>query len=162
MNVRRIALLTSLGLFALTPRSPAFGPLQYFTVAPCRLVDTRGPIGPTGGPALSSGSTRNFAAHGNNSNMLCGIPPSAMAASVNLTIVTPTNCGYLTVWQRTASPNNPPLASNINFNAGEVAIANGAVVGLGAFSDYQFSAQVGICTGAGTANLLVDITGYYQ
>ena len=162
MNVRRIAVLTSLSLFALTPRSSAVGPLQYFTVAPCRLVDTRGPIGPTGGPALSHGSTRNFAAYGSNSNTQCGIPSTAKAATLNLTIVTPSNCGFLIVWQRTATPNNPPLVSNINFNAGEAALANGAVVGLGAFSDYQFSAQVGICTGTGTAHLVVDVTGYYQ
>jgi hypothetical protein len=162
MSVRRIAILATLGLLALAPRSPAVGPLQYFTVAPCRLLDTRGPIGPTGGPALSSSATRNFAAYGSNSNVQCGIPTTAKAATMNITVVSPSNCGVLIVWQRAAAPNPPPLVSNINFNAGETAIANGAVVGLGQFSDYQFSAQVGICTGTGTAHLIADITGYYQ
>jgi hypothetical protein len=163
MNTRRALVVVGLALAFATPTSRAAGPLQYFTVTPCRLLDTRDAIGPTGGPALSSGSTRNFAAWGSNSRT-CGIPASVnvRAITVNATIVSPTTCGHLIIWQRASDPNPPPGTSNINFNAGELAIANGAVVGLGQFSDFQFSAQIGLCGGTGTAHLVVDITGYYQ
>ena len=163
MNVRRTFIVLGLALALATPAGRAAGPLQYFTVTPCRLLDTRDPVGPTGGPALSSGSTRNFAAWGSNARA-CGIPASVnvRAITVNAAIIAPTNCGHFILWPRASGSNPPPATSNINFNAGEPAIANGAVVGLGQFSDFQFSAQVGICGGTGTAHLVVDITGYYQ
>jgi hypothetical protein len=163
MNTRRVLVVVGLVLLVTPPAVRAAGPLQYFTVTPCRIVDTRDPVGPHGGPALSSGSTRNFAAWGSNAPA-CGIPASinVRAVTVNATIVTPTNCGFLILWPRAGGSNPPPPTANINFNAGEQAIANGAVVGLGQFSDFQFSAQVGICGGTGTAHLIVDITGYYQ
>jgi hypothetical protein len=163
MNTRRALVVVGLVLALTTPASRAAGPLQYYTVTPCRIVDTRGAIGPHGAPALSSGSTRNFAAWGSNA-AACGIPASinVRAVTVNATIVLPSNCGHLILWPRASGSNPPPLTSNINFNAGEQAIGNGAVVGLGQFSDFQFSAQVAICGGTGTADLVMDITGYYQ
>src|SRR5262245_3083791 len=43
-------------------------PSQYFTVTPCRLIDTRNPAGPYGGPALTAGVNRTFTVTGQ-----CGI-----------------------------------------------------------------------------------------
>ncbi|MGH9367048.1 MAG: S8 family peptidase, partial [Thermoanaerobaculia bacterium] len=45
------------------------GPKSFYTVTPCRAVDTRNASGPLGGPALSAGGTRTFALAGQ-----CGIP----------------------------------------------------------------------------------------
>ena len=50
------------------------GPFQYHSLTPCRLADTRNPTGPSGGPILSDGVTRNFPVQG-----LCGVPVGAKA-----------------------------------------------------------------------------------
>src|SRR5207248_8141064 len=57
--------------------------LRFVPVTPCRVVDTRGPNGPFGGPFLSGGSSRAFAVP----NSACGIPAAAQAYSVNVTVV---------------------------------------------------------------------------
>jgi hypothetical protein len=43
---------------ATTPASP--GPTRFYTLAPCRIVDTRNPAGPWAGPALAAAATRTF------------------------------------------------------------------------------------------------------
>ena len=48
------------------------GPLQYFAVTPCRVVDTRNANGTNGGPILTENSQRDFRIRGN-----CGIPTTA-------------------------------------------------------------------------------------
>src|SRR6185295_7825015 len=50
------------------------GPTDFYTLTPCRLVDTRNPTSSHGGPPLSSGILRSFPMHG-----LCGIPSGAQA-----------------------------------------------------------------------------------
>ena len=60
-----------------------FDPLlaqSFFTVTPCRVVDTRWAAGPLGGPALPANTDREFVVTGR-----CGIPAGAQAVSVNLT-----------------------------------------------------------------------------
>ena len=56
-------------------------PVGYFTVAPCRVIDTRSGYGPLAGPALAAGGDRSFTIAG-----ACGIPPSAKAISVNIAV----------------------------------------------------------------------------
>jgi Kelch motif len=58
---------------------------NFYTVTPCRLVDTRNPASPTGGPALLAGAVRSFPVTGG----ACGLPPTAIAVSVNLTVTQP-------------------------------------------------------------------------
>lgn len=157
MNARRIAILAGLGLLTLTPRSPAVGPLQFYSITPCRLVDTRGPVGQNGGPALLHAQVRNFRVRG-----LCGIPSSAplpQAAVLNAVIIGPTGTGYFTMYQYGATP---PPTSNINFNAGEPALANGTLVALHPTdATLHFSAFAALAD-AGSAHLVVDVVGYYQ
>lgn len=54
---------------------------HFFTLAPCRVVDTRLPPGPGGGPAIGLGEERTFALLGG----ACGVPGSAAALAVNVT-----------------------------------------------------------------------------
>jgi len=68
--------------WASTPASP------FTSITPCRLIDTRNPQGPAGGPALQAGATRTFALAGQ-----CGIPASARSLSVNLTVTQPAAAG---------------------------------------------------------------------
>jgi hypothetical protein len=134
----------------------AAGPFQFFSVTPCRIVDTRGPIGVTGGPALASGSTRSFPI--DVAPAACGVPSTAKAAVLNVTLVGPTQDGFLKIWPfNTAAP----LVSTINAAAGEPAIANGAIVPLTTDLSFNISIVYGTAV-PGTAHVVLDVTGYFQ
>jgi glucose/arabinose dehydrogenase len=124
-------------------------PSDYNTVASCRLVDTRQPPGPAGGPALASGTPRTFAVAG-----ACGVPATAVAAAVNLTVVSSSAAGNLTVFP--AGTFQPPT-SNLNFTAGQTR-SNNAVVQLQAGSvTVSYTATAGA-----TAHVIVDVVGYFE
>lgn len=128
----------------------AAGPLQFFSVTPCRVVDTRGPTGLTGGPAMAAFQTRHFPMRGQ-----CGIAPAAVAVSLNVTVVQPTASGYLTLWP---SGTTQPVVSTINFVPTDV-LANGAIVPLAAAMS---STEVAVFNGSpGAANIILDVTGYF-
>ena len=59
-------------------------PIEWVSLTPCRLVDTRRPNGPFGGPPLAPGIPRSFAIP-NDPN--CSIPATALAYSLNVTVV---------------------------------------------------------------------------
>jgi len=84
------------------------------------------------------------------------------AVALNAAIVQPAGAGFLTLWQYAPGPNPPPLPSNINFNAGEFAIANGAVVALHPTDATLHISAFASVTGGGTAHLVLDVVGYYQ
>lgn len=123
-------------------------PLDFYTVSPCRVLDTRGG---TGAP-LTSGWI-DFAVIGG----ACGVPRSAKAVSVNLTVVQPTGNGNLKLW-----PANLPIpaASSINFapglNRANNAILNLATDGLGDLAVLPFVA------GEGNVHLIIDVNGYFE
>src|SRR5271170_7913148 len=77
--------LTALVVFVVAAGSFAetTSPLQFVPVNPCRVVDTRNAIGPFGGPALGAGTSREF----NIPQSACKIPSSAVAYSLNVTVV---------------------------------------------------------------------------
>ena len=135
----------------------ADGPFQFFPVAPCRVVDTRNAPGVNGGPALPANQTRRFRMQGN-----CGLPVGAKAVTLNATVVQPGAAGWLGVYPATGFSGT----STINFNAGEFALANGAIVPLSpvaAPSDLDLS--VFWSNYAGTApqtHVILDVTGYFQ
>jgi hypothetical protein len=123
--------------------------LDFHTLVPCRVLDTRNPDGPLGGPALSAGAIRTFVIAGQ-----CGIPSSAQSVAVNLTVTEPTSGGYLTVY----SAGSPiPLASTINFGAGQTR-ANNAVVTLGPSGDIEVTSG----QPSGTVHFILDAAGYFQ
>lgn len=121
----------------------------YFTLAPCRVADTRGPVGPFGGPALSAGVSRAFTLAG-----VCGIPASASAVALNLTVTGATALGHLVVYPTGGSV---PLASTINFGAGRTR-ANNAIVPLGA------GGAISTISGqpSGTVHVIIDVNGYFR
>lgn len=154
-TVARLLFLSGvLGL--LTATAEAAGPYQFYSVPPCRIVDTRNPVvsNGTGGPALAHGVIRNFPITG-----LCNVPPTAKAAVLNVTIVGPSNFGFLTLWPYNTSV--PPV-STINFDAGESALANGAIVPLTTDPNFNISAYCAIGGGTGGVNVILDVTGYFQ
>ena len=150
---RSLVLALGIGLLAVEAQAQAGGPYQLYTLTPCRVVDTRNPTGPLGGPSLSGGATRSFPITGN-----CGIPSTAKAVVFNVAIVTPNGSGNMRIWPY----NTPmPLVATINFDAGVAAIANGAISPLTTSAIANIS--VYLATGAGTtADLVLDVTGYFQ
>jgi hypothetical protein len=120
------------------------------TVAPCRLVDTRNPPAPLGGPALGASAARTFALAG-----ACGIPPAAVSVSVNVTVVTPQASGNVVLYP---AGMGVPNTSSINFREGKTR-ANNAQVLLS--SDGTGRATVKN-NAAGAVDLVIDVNGYYE
>lgn len=148
--VRSILLLAAVSLLTASTAS-AVGPLSFYSVTPCRIVDTRNATGVNGGPAIAPFQTRNFSIKGN-----CGVPLDAKAATLNVTIAVPTSGGYLTLWPNDGIP--MPIVSTINWAPGEIALANGAIVPLDVGS-LDLSVFQG---GSGSVHLILDVTGYFK
>ena len=120
--------------------------LQFVPVTPCRVADTRWPPGPFGGPALPATTERAFPIPFSN----CGIPSTAVAYSLNVTVVPPGALGYLTIWP---TGQDQPLVSTLNSYDGRVK-ANAAIVPAGASGDISLYAS-------DTTNVILDINGYF-
>jgi glucose/arabinose dehydrogenase len=125
------------------------GPQDFFTLAPCRLVDTRRPTGPLGGPALEAQTTRTFVLHG-----ACGVPTSARALALNVTVTAAARVGHLRLHP---SDELRPSSSTINFQAGQNR-ANNTVARLG--TDGGLSVFCSMSTG--TVHLVLDVVGYFE
>jgi hypothetical protein len=121
---------------------------NFFTVAPCRLVDTRNPPGPFGGPALTCGFERLFIVAG-----ACGVPSGAKAVSLNATVTTTSGAGNLRLY----APGAPaPAVSALNWSAGQTR-GNNAIVPLSATGHVATK-----CAPSGTTHLIIDVNGYFQ
>jgi outer membrane protein assembly factor BamB len=131
--------------------APDPAPLKFYTLSPCRAVDTRNANGTYGGPALQGNSAkRRFPITGQ-----CGIPSDALAVAVNLTVVSPTGPGDLRL-----GPNgfNAPTTA-INFSPGQVR-TNNAILSLTGDPVGSLAVQTDIAGGA--THLVVDVTGYFK
>jgi len=139
----------------------AAGPYQFFSVTPCRIADTRNPDGLNAGPAIQHAATRSFQVSGSGTWGNCNIPTNATAAVINVTVVSPTAQGFLTIWPYNTAV---PLAASIVFDAGEPAIGNGAIVPLteGDPSNFNISVSPGLAGGGtNSLNIVIDVTGYF-
>ena len=127
----------------------------FYVVAPCRVIDTRGPIDPFGAPALAAGAIRTFSLAPSPSFAgECGISPTAWAVSVNVTVTGSTAPGLLKLY---AAGTAVPTASVINYSAGQTR-ANNAVVALGTGGGFSVSCA----QASGTVNFIVDVNGYFD
>ena len=142
--------LTNAGLAsACSPAVPPT-PRDFYTLTPCRIVDTRNPAGPLAGPALVAGATRTFVLTGT-----CGVPATAKALMLNLTAIQPAAAGYLTLFPANLAE---PVAASITFAAGAI-LSNNATVGLATDASGGIKVKNG---SAGTLHLAIDVTGYYE
>ncbi len=121
--------------------------LQLTNVTPCRLVDTRQPDGPFGGPTIQANTTRSFPLPQNTN---CNIPSTAAAYSLNVTVVPHEPLGYLTIWP---TPEIQPVVSTLNSPDGRVK-ANAAIVPAGV------SGAVSVYV-TNTTDVILDIDGYF-
>jgi hypothetical protein len=154
MQVRWMAALSAGGLLLIGPAGdPAWAqappPFDYFSVSPCRLLDTR-QAGQ--GPALASGASRLVTVTGGS----CGIPVTARAIVVNITSVASTGAGNLKLY---AGDGTAPTTSALNFAAGQTR-ANNGVFPLAGNGDGTL-AILATVTGNGTVHVVLDVTGYF-
>jgi len=123
-------------------------PYSFYTLTPCRIIDTRNPPGPYGAPALQPppAPPRVFNLRGQ-----CGIPSTATAVSVNVTAVVPSSDGFVK-----AFPSNiaSPLASTLNYRIGR-SRANNAILTLDTLGQATVSSSV-------LTDFLLDVNGYFQ
>ena len=122
---------------------------NFFTLTPCRVADTRNPSGPFGGPALVANTARDFQVTGQ-----CGVPATAKAVAINVTIVDPNNSGDLRIYPTGTAQ---PLVSIINFGPNQVR-ANNAVMPLSATGQMT----VFCAMPSGSTNFLFDVFGYFE
>lgn len=138
---------------ALTPSDAhAQAGLSYFPVTPCRLWDTRGPVGERGGPKMGANTERCFPVHG-----ICQVPTTAQAAAINLTVAAATDFGNLRAFP---SGTTAPIASVLNFRGDGAAVANGTIIPIGA--DGRVCIRVDMPAGStGQVHVLGDVFGYF-
>jgi hypothetical protein len=110
------------------------------------VVDTRNANGPFGGPFITGGSARNFPVPQGG----CGIPSTAQAYSLNVTVVPSGSLGYLAVWP---AGQPQPLVSTLNSVDGRVK-ANAAIVPAGSQGSISVFAQ-------NDTQVILDINGYF-
>ncbi|MFN0170922.1 MAG: hypothetical protein ACKV22_31280 [Bryobacteraceae bacterium] len=130
--------------------TPLTGNLRFVPVAPCRVVDTRGATGQVGAfgpPIMAGGGSRTFPV----SSSPCGIPPSALSYSLNVTVVPSGPLAYLTTWP---TGQQRPLVSTLNSFEGRV-VANAAIVPAGA----NGSIDVFVTN---PTHVIIDINGYFD
>jgi hypothetical protein len=118
-------------------------------VTPCRILDTRDPVGPFGGPPLAANTVRTVTVTG-----VCGVPVGAKSLALNVAVTQPTAPGNLTVFT-TGAPQ--PITSTINYGTGRTR-ANNAIVS----PDASGSLSVYANQTSGTVQVIVDVNGYFQ
>jgi uncharacterized repeat protein (TIGR01451 family) len=123
---------------------------SFFSVTPCRLIDTRTtPLGTYAGPALSPGVERLIPVFGQ-----CGVPTTAKAVALNVTVVAPEGLGFVSLYPGVGTP---PGVSTINFGTDQTR-ANNAVMGLPSTGLLGAVASIS----RGTVQLIVDVSGYFE
>ena len=129
--------------------TPAAAPsgLVFYPVTPCRVMDTRNPTGPLGGPILAAGSTRTVPMLSST----CGLPGTAAAYSLNMTVVPTGALGFLTTWPAGSAQ---PLVSTLNDPTGTI-VANAAIVpaGTGGSINVFVTDQT---------HLIIDVNGIFR
>ncbi len=126
------------------PGSP--NALSFYPVTPCRVADTRNAAGPFGGPEMAAGTTRPFTIPAS----ACSIPSTAVAYSLNVTVVPDGPLYYLSVWPTGVTQ---PLVSTLNSYSGSV-LANAAIVPAGTNGAIDVFVM-------GQTQVILDINGYF-
>jgi hypothetical protein len=141
--------------------------LQFFPMAPCRLVDTRGAaagfigVSPFNGPSIPASGTMTIPVLSPSQTSTtapapCGaIPSTAQAYSMNVTVV-PHSGGvvnYVSLW---AAGSQQPFVSTLNDPEGLI-VANAAIVPAG-----MPSGGVSVYNaGPAAVDIVIDMNGYF-
>src|SRR5271170_7225745 len=125
--------------------SPMTAGSLFVAATPCRVADTRGPTGAFGGPELSGGTSREF----DIPNSSCGIPSTAVAYSLNVTVVPNDSLDYLTLWP---SGQPQPFVSTLN--------SDGRVKASAAITPAGVNGGVSVFV-SDASQVILDIDGYF-
>jgi hypothetical protein len=120
---------------------------NFFTVPPCRLADTR----TDASGRMVSGEPKALWAGGT-----CGIPRTAKALSVNVTVINPSAAGSVLVW---ADHLPKPGAILVSFPA-NVTRSSLAIVSLSTDGYATIQARGDLAPGA-SFDLAIDVSGYF-
>jgi PKD repeat protein len=121
------------------------GGAGFYTLAPCRVVDTRA----GDAPAVAAGATRTFTLTGK-----CGIPTTARSISANVTVTEPSADGSFDVYPAGISDPQTPV---IGYRSGQTR-ANNVIITLGSTGNIKVRCnQV-----SGSAQFILDVNGYFQ
>ncbi len=171
-----LAFIAALCLASAAQANPTGAPLLTFPVHPCRIMDTRVALGP-----LASSNAYDAFVRGNalppswgGTHADCGVPESAEAVVVNVTVLSATGPGNLRIngtgWL--SSPKG--IYSRVNFTQGQI-IANEMQVSLcnvflyphpheacpydgqGSYLDFQISPAMPI---PGSVHVIIDVLAY--
>jgi hypothetical protein len=118
----------------------------FVALSPCRVVDTRLPLGSFGEPKFTAGSTRAFLIPAGP----CSGIPAAAAYSVNITVVAPeSNNGFITAYP---TGTTRPVVSSLNFDANQTR-GNAAIVPASG------AGSIDVYTNVPT-HVIIDVNGY--
>ena len=147
-------------LFLMLPAEAA-GPYRFYTVTPCRVLDTRsafrsGAFAPNESRAIYV--TERFII-GQGGAEDCGIPfPEAKGVFINVIAVEPTGTAnnHLTIYP---AESTEPTASTLNYQPGVFAIANGVLVSV--CGSAVCKSDLTITNGpSASTHVVIDVTGY--
>jgi outer membrane protein assembly factor BamB len=125
----------------------------YFTVPPVRVLDSRPGTGHIGAALFHSRVKQTFAV----ATIASGVPTGAIAVTGNVTVVSQSRAGFVTLAPSLTS-GVLPSTSTINFPLADTR-ANGVTVSLGAGG--TLDAMYWTPSSADTVHLLFDVTGYF-
>ena len=122
----------------------------FYTVSPCRVLDSRLTAGPWGGVPLGAQKERTVTVVGG----ACGVPVTAVALSFNITATGATAGGNISVYPAGGLRPGTPV---VYFVASQTR-ANNGIASLGAAGDLAFfSGQA-----SGSVHIILDVSGYFE
>jgi hypothetical protein len=128
------------------PVSSTKGPLSFYTLPHCRVVDTRATQGPG---ALPPNGSRVVPVAS-----VCGVPAAAGAVSANVTILG-SGPGWVSLYP---GDGGNPGTRNVSFSAGQIRAAAALL-----YLATDGSGGVGVANiSSGTNHFILDVNGYFQ
>ena len=119
---------------------------MLYVITPCRLIDTRGPVGPYGGPMAAEGQTRDIQVTG-----ACGIPAGAKSIAANVTVVTPSTIGLLALY-----PSYGPWPGNST-----VSYRTDRTRATSTTATLSSSGSLAVRNQGVNVHFIIDVTGYF-
>ena len=140
------------GLLSASAAGSVAGSASAFVpITPCRLFDTRADttVGTRNTPV---GNAETFVAQATGTNGHCSLPAEATGLSLNVVAVNATRASFLTVFP---ADQPLPLASSLNWVAGQAPTPNAVTVALSA------DGKVSFFNATGAVDIAADVVGYY-
>jgi hypothetical protein len=147
-RVRAVTSGGAMGAFsdAISPLPPSGS--AFFTLAPCRVLDTRDQGAPLGGPAVPASTRLTYTL-----TNICGIPAGARAVSANVTVISHLVPGFVRFLPGDTASTS---ASTLSFSPGQVR-GNNAILSLseaGTLAAENVSLR--------PLDIVVDVNGYFR